>query len=133
MAKFECGLCGRISESSACRCYKGKQMIENQIASHHAEAEIAFSDKEMITDLIDAAWSLCRNVHVVKETSTVPGSLRERVGELRRVLERIEDTRNVECELCNGMGGIAVAGSDKSRPGMVCPACSGEGITYGRR
>jgi hypothetical protein len=65
-------------------------VIENQIANYHAESERAFAEREMIGDLIDAAWSLCRNVHIVKGSVAVPGSLRERAGELRRVLERIE-------------------------------------------
>ena len=52
--------------------------------------EYDYADKpwsnDIVEELIQAAWSLCRNVHIVKSTGTVPGSLRERIGELRRVL-----------------------------------------------
>jgi hypothetical protein len=85
--------------------------------------------KETMGDLVDAAWMICRNVHIVKNTESVPGSLRQRVGELRRVLERLEDIKHVDCELCNGLGGIAIAGPDKSHPATICPACSGERVS----
>jgi hypothetical protein len=117
MATFHCGLCDRVSKESACRCYMGPK--EYDCADMPGNNDIA-------EELIQAAWSLCRNVHIVKSTGAVPGSLRERIGELRRVLERIEDANGQQCELCDGHGGYAIVGS--SGPGQVCPKCAGSGF-----
>ena len=84
------------------------------------------NNDELISELMQAAWSLCRNVHIVKSTGAVPGSLRERVGELRRVLERIEDERTVHCGLCNGHGHFVIVGS--AAQGSACPRCGGSGV-----
>jgi len=79
---------------------------------------------DVVSDLIQAAWSVCRNVHIVKGTEAVPGSLRERIGELRRILERIEDTEE-RCDFCDGLGGYGITGS--RAPAQVCRRCNGTG------
>lgn len=34
----------------------------------------------------------------------------------------------VKCQDCDGLGGIAIAGPDKSHPALICPSCRGTGI-----
>ena len=74
-------------------------------------------------ELVEAARSACLNVHIVKGNADVPPSLRERIGELRRALELIDDTN---CEACDGYGGYESTGS--SAPAQICPRCKGSGM-----
>jgi len=32
-----------------------------------------------------------------------------------------------KCLICDGFGGIAIAGTDKSQPASICPSCRGTG------
>ena len=78
---------------------------EKMIETHHQAFECDWQDESLLFEILLAAYSVTRNVHIVRpETAKaekiehVPASLRESIGQLRRALEDFEyaTERNAE-------------------------------------
>ena len=107
MAKYECGLCGRVGNSNPCHCWRNEP-VEVMVAAVLASGgQIYVSGEDM---------RQAKKHWLITHQDSFGGTFFTTVSE------------DNKCTDCDGLGGIAIVGSDKSRPGSVCQRCRGTGF-----
>lgn len=107
MATFECGLCGRMSTDGPCHCWKHESV------------------RVMLAAVLASGGQICVSREYMRQAET---------NRLLIHTDSFGDTfftavgKDSKCPNCEGLGGIAIAGPDKSHPAAVCQRCRGTGI-----